>query len=82
MFAALIPIQRNNQTEDIERNNSTSELGKRNEASARASGEEDAVFTSAIWWRKVNRGMSLIGLLILGAIIALIVVGVQQRWGH
>ncbi|KAJ0141969.1 Uncharacterized protein HZ326_15190 [Fusarium oxysporum f. sp. albedinis] len=82
MFAALIPIQRNNETEDIERNNSTSGLGKRNETSARASGEEDAVFTSAIWWRKVNRGMSLIGLLILGAIIALIVVGVKQRWGH
>jgi hypothetical protein len=26
--------------------------------------------------------MSIIGLLILGAIIALIVIGVQQRWGH
>jgi hypothetical protein len=75
MFAAFIPIKPATPSNDIERNDSSTKLDKQN-------GQDDAVFTSAIWWRKVNRGMSIIGLLILGAIIALIVIGVQQRWGH
>ncbi|KAH6969120.1 hypothetical protein HG530_005860 [Fusarium avenaceum] len=75
MIAAFIPIKPATPSNDIERNNSSTKLDKQNS-------QDDAVFTSAIWWRKVNRGMSIIGLLILGAIIALIVIGVQQRWGH
>jgi hypothetical protein len=78
MLAALIPIKAvTTETDDIERNNSTSKLD-----GTQVNGREDAVFTSAIWWRKVNRGMSIIGLLILGAIVALIVIGVKQRWGQ
>ncbi|KAF5663667.1 hypothetical protein FHETE_7372 [Fusarium heterosporum] len=75
MFAAFIPIKLAPQSEDVERNDSSSKLNKQH-------GQDDAVFTSAIWWRKVNRGMSIIGLLILGAIIALSVIGVRQRWGQ
>lgn len=75
MFAAFIPIKPATPSNDIERNDSSTKLDKQNS-------QDDAVFTSAIWWRKVNRGMSIIGLLILGAVIALIVIGVQQRWGH
>jgi len=78
MLAAFIPIKAaSTETDDSERNNSTSKLD-----GTQVNGREDAVFTSAIWWRKVNRGMSIIGLLILGAIIALIVIGVKQRWGQ
>jgi hypothetical protein len=77
MFAAFIPIRAATQAEDVEGNNSTSKSD-----GFQVNGKEDAVFTSAIWWRKVNRGMSIIGLFILGAIIALSVVGVKQRWGH
>jgi hypothetical protein len=75
MFAAFIPIRPAAPSDDIERNDSSAQLDKQHS-------QDDAVFTSAIWWRKVNRGMSVIGLLIIGAIIALIVIGVQQRWGH
>lgn len=77
MFAAFIPIKAATQAEDVEANNSTSKSD-----GFKVDGKEDAVFTSAIWWRRVNRGMSIVGLLILGAIIALSVVGVKQRWGH
>lgn len=35
----------------------------------------------ARWWRRLNRYMSIIGLLVIGAVIALVVVGVRQRWG-
>ncbi|KAM5353758.1 hypothetical protein ACJ41O_000408 [Fusarium nematophilum] len=80
MIAALIPLNQVSQSEDTERNHSTSKLAVRRDSSSQTNVEEDAVFRSAIWWRKINRGMSIIGLLVLGAIIALIVVGVKQRW--
>lgn len=41
---------------------------------------EEARYNSARWWRNLNRGMSVFGLLLLGAAIALIVVGVEQQW--
>lgn len=37
-------------------------------------------YESARWWRNVNRIMALVGLLIIGVIIALAVVGVRQGW--
>lgn len=40
---------------------------------------DDIQFQSARWWRNVNRFMSIIGLLIIGAIIALVVVSVKSR---
>ncbi len=39
-------------------------------------------FQSARWWRTLNRVMSVFGLLILGAIAALVVIGVRQGWGQ
>ncbi|KAL1889805.1 hypothetical protein Sste5346_008663 [Sporothrix stenoceras] len=39
-------------------------------------------FQSAKWWRTLNRVMSVFGLLILGAVAALVVVGVRQGWGQ
>lgn len=39
-------------------------------------------FEAVRWWRNLNRIMSVVGLLIIGAIIALAVVGVQQGWGQ
>ncbi|KAH7260036.1 hypothetical protein FSOLCH5_009611 [Fusarium solani] len=81
MFAACMPLKPV-QSEDTERNHSTSKLEVRRNPSGQTIPEEDHVFTSAIWWRKVNRGMSIIGLLMVGAIIALIVTGVRAHWGH
>jgi hypothetical protein len=39
-------------------------------------------YQSAKWWRTLNRVMSVFGLLILGAVAALVVVGVRQGWGQ
>ncbi|KAK4188682.1 hypothetical protein QBC35DRAFT_451032 [Podospora australis] len=39
-------------------------------------------YESARWWRNLNRGMSVIGLLIIGAVVALAVIGVKQGWGQ
>ncbi|KAK4147035.1 uncharacterized protein C8A04DRAFT_34580 [Dichotomopilus funicola] len=43
---------------------------------------DESRFESARWWRNLNRGMSVVGLLIVGAVVALAVVGVRQGWGR
>lgn len=43
---------------------------------------DDSRYQSAKWWRNLNRFMSVLGLFILGAIAALVVVGVRQGWGQ
>ncbi|KAK0623450.1 hypothetical protein B0T14DRAFT_494930 [Immersiella caudata] len=41
---------------------------------------DETRYESARWWRGLNRAMSIVGLLIIGAIVALVVVGFQQGW--
>lgn len=41
--------------------------------------EEGRRWDNARWWRNINRVMSVIGILVLGAIIALLVVGLKGR---
>lgn len=42
---------------------------------------DDKKFLSARWWRNINRLMSVVGLLIIGAVVALIVIGLRDNWG-
>lgn len=41
---------------------------------------DEARYESAKWWRRLNRCMSFVGILIIGAVVALIVLGLQD-WG-
>ncbi|KAL2020265.1 hypothetical protein VTK56DRAFT_8589 [Thermocarpiscus australiensis] len=41
---------------------------------------DEARYESARWWRNLNRLMSVVGLLIIGAVVALAVVGVRHQW--
>ncbi|KAJ9150733.1 Serine-rich protein [Pleurostoma richardsiae] len=43
---------------------------------------DDIHYQSARWWRTLNRCMSVVGLLIIGAIVALVVVSVREGWSH
>ena len=43
---------------------------------------DETRYESARWWRNLNRVMSVIGLLIIGAVVALAVIGVRQGWGQ
>ncbi|KAK4123760.1 hypothetical protein N657DRAFT_572942 [Parathielavia appendiculata] len=43
---------------------------------------EETRYESARWWRNLNRVMSFIGLLIIGAVVALGVVGGRQGWAR
>lgn len=42
---------------------------------------DDKKYLSARWWRNINRLMSVIGLLLIGAVVALIVIGLRDNWG-
>lgn len=44
--------------------------------------EVDLRHENARWWRSLNRYMSVLGLLIIAAVVALVVVGVKQGWGQ
>ncbi|KAH7140549.1 hypothetical protein EDB81DRAFT_56232 [Dactylonectria macrodidyma] len=81
MLAATIPIPLAPQTHDIERGLGTSKWNLQHENGGHSQLVDGDMYRSAIWWRNLNRGMSIIGLLMLGAVVALIVVGTRQGWG-
>ncbi|KAI1738320.1 hypothetical protein F4680DRAFT_467532 [Xylaria scruposa] len=88
MIAALLPLPPKPQfdMEELDKRLAQSRKDSRKDSGAellyrRSAPIDDSLYQSARWWRNLNRFMSIIGLLILGAIAALIVVGVKQRWG-
>ncbi|KAH6893603.1 hypothetical protein B0T10DRAFT_278046 [Thelonectria olida] len=81
MIAAMIPISMGPLIHDTEQGHSTSNEDLRQTRNNKTQLMNEDMYRSAIWWRNVNRGMSFIGLVVLGAVIALIVVGIKQRWG-
>ena len=64
----------------MERLQSTSHLDLRKEASLQVQTVQKARYHGAKWWRALNRGMSIIGGLLIIAAISLTVVGVKQQW--
>lgn len=86
MIAALLPLPPNLQYDMQERGKSTAQFRVPEDSRPEAFYQQvvpidDSRYQSARWWRNLNRYMSIIGLLILGAIIALIVVGTKEGWG-
>ncbi|KAK7429510.1 hypothetical protein QQZ08_003889 [Neonectria magnoliae] len=81
MLAATIPIPSATRFHDAEHGHSASKLSLRHNNGSRAQVVNDDMYHSAMWWRNVNRGMSIIGLLMLGAVIALTIIGTRQGWG-
>jgi len=86
MIAAFLPLPPNPllETRDAEKGSSQAQLREDSEPEQfyrRVALIDDSQYQSARWWRNINRLMSFIGLLILGAIIALVVVGVKRGWG-
>ncbi|KAE9374468.1 hypothetical protein N431DRAFT_455221 [Stipitochalara longipes BDJ] len=84
MFAALLPLPSSPVLDMRERDHSTSNLDGSNDPSndyVRQFGPMDeARYESAKWWRRLNRWMSLVGLLIVAAVVVLVVVGIRQGW--
>ncbi|KAI1375753.1 hypothetical protein F4677DRAFT_99958 [Hypoxylon crocopeplum] len=85
MVAAFLPLPPKPMLAMDERDRSTTEFraSEHPEASQRRPILiDDSRYQSARWWRNVNRFMAVAGLLILGAVAALVVIGVRQRWAQ
>jgi hypothetical protein len=86
MIAALLPLPHNPRLDiqDLEKGKTRNHIPEDSEPEPfyrRVAPVDDSRYQSARWWRNLNRYMSIIGLLILGAVAALIVVGIKQGWG-
>ncbi|GJC86869.1 hypothetical protein ColLi_09707 [Colletotrichum liriopes] len=82
MIAAFLPLPPDPQAEMAERGHRSSLLDEEYDVPRRVAAIDETLFQSARWWRALNRYMSVIGLLVVGAIAALVVVGVKQGWGQ
>ncbi|KAJ4304425.1 hypothetical protein N0V88_002038 [Collariella sp. IMI 366227] len=84
MIAAFLPLPPKPEYEKPDIENSQSRFGTIRSPAFRYGQYivDETRYESAKWWRNLNRVMSIIGLLIIGAIVALAVVGVKQGWGH
>lgn len=82
MIAAFLPLPPDPQAEMAERDPRSVLLDQEHDLPTRISVIDETLFQSARWWRALNRYMSVIGLLVVGAIAALVVVGVKQGWGQ
>ncbi|CZR59984.1 uncharacterized protein PAC_09879 [Phialocephala subalpina] len=84
MIAALLPLPPSPMRDMRERDSSTSNLDSSNDVPndyVRQFGPMDeARYESAKWWRRLNRWMSIVGLLIIIAVVVLVIVGIRQGW--
>lgn len=78
-MAALFPLPRG-WRDDVAERGQASATGQLDSKTPVNSIDEDMI-QNIKWWRRLNRGMSVLGILVLGAVVALVVVGVRQRWG-
>ena len=81
LIAALLPLPKMPKHEMSEQLQSTSNVDLRQQQDPQYIQVVDQMrYNSARWWRNLNRIMSVVGLLIIGAIVALAVLGVQRKW--
>ncbi|OLN81524.1 hypothetical protein CCHL11_10326 [Colletotrichum chlorophyti] len=82
MIAAFLPLPPDPHAEMAERDPRSSLLDEERDRSRRVAAVDETLFQSARWWRALNRYMSVIGILVVGAIAALVILGVKQGWGQ
>ncbi|CAK7232151.1 hypothetical protein SBRCBS47491_008172 [Sporothrix bragantina] len=80
MVAAFLPLPLDPQRAMEKR--AEGEYGVPTALKRRIAQYDEMRYQSARWWRTLNRVMAVFGLFILGAVAALVVVGVHQGWGQ
>lgn len=83
--AAFLPLPPNPSDEqesptEMTEHHRTSLLDAEGELPRRVAAVDEMHYYSAKWWRNLNRLMALVGLVVIGAIIALIVIGTKEGW--
>lgn len=74
-FLPLPPYSRSEMSEHTRRSLLNVEMELR-----RVAVIDELQYWSARWWRNLNRIMAVVGLLVIGAVVALVVIGVRQGW--
>ncbi|CCU77331.1 hypothetical protein BGHDH14_bghG003577000001001 [Blumeria hordei DH14] len=80
MIASFLPLPHSPVVE-MKENDRNSPTFDYYQAARKFNALEEARYESAVWWRKLNRWMSLVGIVIIAVVIVLVVVGIQQGWG-
>lgn len=82
MVAAVLPLPANPEAYSLEAGDYPNQYGSTHPAFRYEKYVFDETkYESARWWRNLNRVMSVIGLLIIGAVVALAIIGVREGWG-
>ncbi|KND91619.1 hypothetical protein TOPH_03725 [Tolypocladium ophioglossoides CBS 100239] len=81
MVASFLPLPPRPQFEMVEGHHSTNHLDLRLEANQMMGIVDARRHSRAQWWRNLNRAMAIVGIFVVGAVIALIITGVKQQWG-
>jgi hypothetical protein len=85
MIGAVLPLPKPSPLAMVERYSSISDLGVRSrehELDRHIETVDELRYENATWWRTLNRFMSIVGLLIIGAVVGLAVAAVKQGWGR
>ncbi|KAK0738327.1 hypothetical protein B0T18DRAFT_334660 [Schizothecium vesticola] len=84
MIGALLPLPASPKLDMLESGDGSQSQFSRSQTEFRYQTHivDETRYESARWWRNLNRIMSVVGLLIIGAIIALVVVGLREGWGR
>lgn len=80
MFAAVLPLPPQSSPEILERGRGIGHFDPKGKLPFGPGPLDESQYHSARWWRQVNRFMSILGLLIIGAVVALVVIGIRQGW--
>ncbi|KAG9241782.1 hypothetical protein BJ878DRAFT_210521 [Calycina marina] len=81
MIASLLPLPKRQLRDMEERDHDTHSSNDRvNHYARQFRPMDDARFESARWWRKLNRIMSIPGVLIIAAVVVLVVVAMKENW--
>ncbi|KAK2604560.1 hypothetical protein N8I77_007478 [Diaporthe amygdali] len=85
MIGAVLPLPKPSPLAMLERYSSISDFGVRSrehEFERHIENVDELRYENAKWWRTLNRFMSVVGLLIIGAVVGLAVAAVKQGWGR
>lgn len=83
MLGALLPLPKPSPLAMVQRDSSYSDLGVRStshEFERHIESVDELRYQNAKWWRMLNRCMSVVGLLIIGAVVGLAVAAVKEGW--
>lgn len=84
MIGAVLPLPKPSPLAMVQRDSSYSDLAVRqqsHEYERHIESVDELRYENARWWRMLNRIMSVVGLLIIAAVVTLVVLALRDGWG-